>query len=140
MNKNDNFDKLREIGDRAIGQIMQKEIDDMERELKLQSVSGFSSHQLIDLFLAGYTLTPPKSDSLGNAPAAVKAPKERAEWIPADYKPETYCKCSKCKRIVKWNERSKYCPNCGRKMRLCIHMMADGNCALHSDDNECVEP
>lgn len=61
---NNDLDTLRRLADRETGKLMQRHLEYIERELKLQEVSGFSSEQLIDLFLLGYSLEPPEDINL----------------------------------------------------------------------------
>lgn len=55
-------------------------------------------------------------DAYDSLPTIGAVPVVYGQWIPCDYKPSLYCKCSKCGRRKEWLENMEWCPRCGAKM------------------------
>lgn len=75
---------------------------------KIQTVTGLTVEQILELFTAGYTLQPPE-------PSRLEASIMEAE---ADLNGFVKVRCSKCGRMVTVHRKGKYCPLCKKKVKV----------------------
>lgn len=75
---------------------------------KIQAVTGLTVEQILDMFLAGYTLQPPEPSKLEDCIKEAEA--DQGSFVKV--------RCSKCGRLVTVHVRDKHCPLCKKKVKV----------------------
>lgn len=94
-------------------------------ELYIKTLEGDHHVSVGDYIIQGVAgeIYPCKSDIFEqtygpaeSAPTIDAVPVVHGRWIPCEYRPTLYCKCSECGRMKEWLENMEWCPHCGAKM------------------------